>query len=193
MKAKTTKKGEVQPAKPSAPKHGAASAAAAATPPVLEIETAETLEAKGWKRLTKIFTSHQDSAGRIWDDEILADLKGNLWFVSEWGNGARTFRSELKQISRERAVVLIAKASIPEEFHRDFRECDTSHCRLETAIQATAAFTSVLIESECLHRYGAREDDWLLAGIHQIERRVMGELKAAFYAGDFIAAENPTS
>lgn len=30
MKAKTTRKGEVQPAKPSAPKHGAASAAAAA-------------------------------------------------------------------------------------------------------------------------------------------------------------------
>lgn len=199
MKSKTSKKGEFQPAKPSVVDQivaSAASAAAAAPAPGPEIETAETLEARGWNRTTLGLKAIWGDDGMRREDEVIVEPEGRFWILSEWSLGGPTIRSERKQISRGRAVSLTVRTLIPEEFHQDLRECEEPWHRLEKAIGEAETFMALVSESDCLHRYGTPGGDRgqrLQCGIDSMGTRIGEELVAAFYAGEFRAAEDQTS
>lgn len=154
--------------------------------PAPEVETAEWLAEQGWKRLTFVFESKCEAPGDYRENEILADPDGGLWLVTDWhGKSGIPHRAERRRITREAACARIARSVIPDEFHRDFRECGPSKLRLETAIQEARAFLLLMSDSEGGSRFGSftgEKGNALQAGITSLSHRIGDELVTAFYA-----------
>jgi len=151
--------------------------------PAPEIESAEWLGKQGWDRISFVFESERESNGDYRESEILADPNRQLWLVTDWrGKSGIPHRAERRRISREAAVARMARFVIPEEFHRDFRECSPPKLRLETAILEARAF--MLLMSDPAEEFCGSRGEAIQAGIASLSLRLGDELAAAFYAGE---------
>lgn len=151
--------------------------------PAPEVETADWLAERGWKRLVFVFESIREANGHWRESEILADPTGGLWLVTDWhGESGIPHRAERRRITREAACARLARAFIPEEFHGEFRECMAPRLRLETAIQEARAFLLLVAAAEGGQSFSGDTGSALQAGIVSLSHSLGDELAAAFYA-----------
>jgi hypothetical protein len=156
--------------------------------PAPEVETAEWLATQGWERLSWVFESTREPSGDYREGEIVSDPHGGLWLVTDWhGQSGIPHRAERRRITREAACARVARASIPETFQGDFRECTSPRLRIETAIQQVRAFLLLLADTAARLGLEGLEGDKglaLQAGIVSLSHSLGDELAAAFYAAE---------
>ena len=169
--------------KPASKKHLARETAS----PAPEIETADWLAKQGWERVSLVFEIQSGANGDSRETEILADSTGQLWIVTDYsGKGGITYRAERRKITGEAAAARMARASIPDKFHGDFRECRPPKSRLETAIKEARAFLILMAHAECgrVGSYTGQKREAFQAGIVSLLHSLGDELAAAFYAAE---------